>query len=528
MELTVVDESGPGLRRFARVVVDGPIVGRRDLGTLVVARPPAWRYRLRDRAGAPIEGAEFIAVCDGERRGERERRTQSEGELGTIDPDADELLVTAAGFEPQFVALAGRDPAVVLDLVLERSRRVTVAIAPLRADARSAAAGDARSESWNVELVAPRSPFSAAALRSIGEWANSAGFSLTEWKDGAAGLRLLLHCDAARPFELEGLLPGVLFDLTLRDPLGERCGALLGVAATDEPREVVLVQQLPLRPLVATIVDEAGQPIEGAWLDVRAGDDAESGRCGGSSDAQGRVTTPAFAAIRGDVSVGAHGFVSTTWRDVALPAAGEERSFVLPRAVALAIELIDSAGEPIAPALREEVEAWVVVADQATSAAESIAAELDHHGNLLVPGLPHVAATVHLRFAGAEQQQPFDPHQPTVRFTLPATGQVVVRYDLPLPAAESAGRPLLAMTLEPLAGAAGVAGRPVSDTVLRFDPPQRTGSQYFPAVLPGRYRVVLRFGPADADHPLEALEREPTAVEVNVVAGEQSEVTVDR
>lgn len=530
--LTVRCEEGPNRQRFVRLPLEGPIVGRRHLGTLVVAPPPAWRYRLRDRAGAPIAGATFAAARDGEVLEGADRRSEPEGELDSIDPSADELLVTAAGFEPLCVALAGRDPALPLDLELERTLTLTVAIEPLP--------GVAPAAPWSVALVANPTPFTESALRALAHGLGLRHASLVDFELGADGLRLQLHPLDDRPFELSGWRAGAPFDLLLLDPLGLECGALRGVTVDEARTGVTLKQALPLRPFAAEVVDEAGQPIANATLELRHPATADRAACTSVSDGDGRARCPPIAADRVDVSIDAAGFVSRTWREVASAPDGAPLRFTLERALTLEIELVTADGTPLANALREEVEAWVMPRDAAPGSGRPgglapgddavHVAELTAERALVVRGVPRAPATIHLRFAGSEQTQPFEPTRPRARFTLPATGAVVVRYDLPLPEAERSGRPLLALSLEPVPAGelASRAGGVVTERVLRFDPPRRAGTLTFPAVVPGRYRLVLHWGRGNEELPIDALEREPTAVEIDVVAGESTAATLAR
>lgn len=506
LEITLVDETVPERRRFAHRRVAEPIIGRYDFGTIVLERAPVWRYRLRDATGAPVPGAAFAAIVNGERHGELERVGVADGDLATMDPAADELLVAADGFKPCFIPLAGHPSDRLLDIVLDRTNELVLLI-------------QSELGSERIALTAARMPFDAATLRSI--WFQAIprfAFELVESSDSPDGWHGEITCWTDRPPRLQGLIPGIAIDFTLLDPLGAACGATCVVLGAEEERVVALERTLPLRPLIARVVDEQGEPIEGAWIGVRAGEDPDLGTCSASSDASGRVETPRFAAQRVVVTATAREFAMRTWRDVGVPPDGSEVRLELARGWRLAIEFAGSDGAPLPPRFRESVEASTIPVGRSARDGERFDAEWTSDGALCFDGLPRAPCDLNIEFAGRHFEQRVEPPTERVLIELPATGRAVVNWELPISVEGPRHRELAAITLEPLAPLEG--DREITLEVTRFDPRRRAGALEFQALLPGRYRIVLRFG--------DSLERDPTDAELEIQADTTAEVSITR
>ncbi len=522
VELRLCDAIGPSPTRFARVTVDEPLTGRRDLGTIVARPAPGWRYRLRDRDGAPIRGARFLALEGHDPRGAPLLTGRSEGTLDGVDPAATELFVAAEGFLPLFVGLAGRSPSSTLDLLLDRANELAISFAAPPAGTQPA--------SIRVELAADRLPFEPSSERALIDGLLPAGFgNLTESAGGADGWRGELELDRGAVARLAGLLSGLTVRLTALDPLGTPWARASVALAATEQRTVVLEPHLALRPFVARVVDADGRPVAGARVTVRAVGADEPGGWGGTSDEHGLITAPHLACERVTVTAQAAGCADAEWRDLPVAASSTPVLLELPRGFDLTVAVVDAVGAPLTADQLESIEATCQPTTTHLPSPTRFDAELTSDGTLLFRGLPRGECRLNVRFAGHVHEELVATPTDLRTITLPPTGDVVVRYDLPLPDEERAGRVLVAVELESMDD----SGARVAVDAPRFDPPRRRGAVRFPAVLPGRYQVVLRVADealldADWERAFREAREELTNVLLNATASATCEVEVRR
>jgi len=513
---TFVDDGASGARRVAQLAIEAPLHGVRDLGVVVLARPAARRYRLRARDGEPIERATFALLADGERRGDAIEIAAAEGDFAIDDPLADEMLVVAAGFAPLAVALAGRDADEPFELVLDRANELSIEVR----------APDVEPRHVRLELTATRSPFDRPArIASLSQLGRPDTFDLVDLEESDHSFRCAIDFDSSHRPRFAALEPGVALRLRFMDDLGAVWHEETVALGAEEERAVVIDWTTPLRGFAARVVDETGQPLQGAIVAVRLGSDLDAGTCSASCDATGLAVTAPFAAERVWVTVEQNGFETFEARDVAVRSSDDPLPVVLRRAWPLQLELRRADGVALERAALESIEAWI------ERDGRRFDAFVRDDGRALFRDLARARARLHVLFAGRAIEQEVAPPQELAVVLLPATGRVVVRYDLPLPDEQRRGRTLRAITLEPLADPADAAAPPrgaelSTDTTL-FDPPRRAGAVEFPSVLPGRYRIVLRWD--DERTPSRgSLERDPTEVEVVVVADGSIEANVAR
>jgi hypothetical protein len=521
IEATFSDDGASGSRRVVQLAIEAPLHGVRDLGDVVLARPAARRYRIRARDGEPIEQATFALLADGELRGDAIDVAAAEGEFAIDDPLADELLVVAEGFAPLSVPLARRRADEPFDLLLDRANALSIDVRVPEAEPRRV----------RLELTAARAPFDRAArvacLFGLGA---PRPFDLVGLDESVDGFRCAIAFDSNRRPRFAALDPGVPLRLRFLDALGAVWHETVVALGEEEERALAVEWATPLHGFAARVVDEAGAPLQGAEVAARLGGDLDAGECRANADATGLAVTPPFTAERVWVTAIMNGFESFEGRDLAVRSCDDPLPIVLRREWPLQVELRRADGVAPDRAALESVEASI------ERDGRRFDAFLRDDGRAIFDALPRAPARLRVAFAGRVLEQRVAPPQELAVVELPATGRVVIRYDLPLPDEQRRGRLLRAILLEPTGplatpteSGASVAGAAVTTDTTLFDPPRRAGAVEFPAVLPGRYRVVLQWGPHDdaTDAPTTNA-RDMTDVELDVTADTETEALVER
>jgi len=498
---------------FAHRTVAQRTPGVIDLGDVALEPGLTFRYRMRDDSEAAVDKA-LVAERTGGRSGPLSWAEGADGTVGPYAPWIDELVVTADDLEPLVVPLAGRSDGDLLDLVFTRGSVLVV---------RFRRPTDEPPSQLVLELAAEQPLVSEMHRRAIES--DRGAFQRDE--GGSSSTALWRTEFPNRPgddlWRIHGILPGVRFRIRLLDwTRAPRCEHWLELASR-ERREIALTPYATARPLAIEVVDAESQPVAEAHVEVRCRPDREAYYDSATTDQHGIASfdPSALQIVWVDVRP-QQGFASRQSVPISLPETGGTMRVVVERAWTFEVE-------PGPSQLGLDEFPWVEGhgGDDVWTASWSDEA-------WRFSELPALPCTVCVRHAGRVLSQAVAPPAKRIRFDLPATGQVVVRYDLPLPDAQLRGRLLRGVTLVPIDEPTSVACEVSSEATL-WEPPRRGGAVEFRAVLPGRYRVVLRWDDErpslrmdddEEERPLEVTERDETAVELVVTAGETTEALV--
>ena len=493
---------------FARRTIVRRTPGVIELGDIELETGPTFRFRMHDDSGAAVDKALVSERRDGRSGPFSSWAEGPDGTIGPYAPWVDELVFRPDDLEPLVVPIAGRGDGDLLDLVFTRGSELVV---------RFRRPDDEPPSDLVLELAAEQPLFSDD--RAVqGDEGGSA--STTLWRVVIGRTR------GDDPCHVDGILPGVRFRVRLLDWIGApRCEQWLELAAR-ERREITLTPDAIAKPVRIAIVDAENRPVAEADVEVRNQPDRDARYEREETDHHGIASfgPSAFQVMWVDVD--------PPWRyaprrlvPITLPKDGSAVRLVVERAWKLQVE-------PGPSQLELDELPWVVGHESDASWMAWPATEDAWHFRA-IPPLP---CTVCLRYAGRVFSLPVAPPTERLRFELPAVGQVVVRYDLPLPDALLRGRLLRGVTLVPIDEPTTLACEVSAEATL-WEPPRREGAVEFRAVLPGRYRVVLRWDEErpglhldddEEERPLEKTERDETEAELVVKASETTEASVRR
>lgn len=515
----------------ATTTVDGPISGTLDLGPIELTSAQLWKYRLRDAAGQPIAPSTWIE----DRRETEDDRwhhlEDADGELGPVAHDLDALVVTAPGFEPHVVALSGRTPGEPLDVVLQPSTQLIVRC--------ERPAGEAQS-SLVLELTAEQPPFAEARLQALRSSAFAAEIAAPAAVEPIGWRYTDERSDeTTSEWSIDGLLPGTRARVRLLDTIGT-VRAEAQIQAQAAGRQLIeLAIDRPTRALRVQVVDGAGAPIRGNLVllaSIDAADD-EWNEAQVTSD-EGWVEFQPIAADEVRLAI----------REAPSTELQRGRRFEVSRdGEPLRIELTEASASADRWALEvivrepHDADYCTAVVEQGGVDVDSADASGEHVGEHMLFhyhfDLERAPARVRYEFAGRLFTFDVAPPQSQLRFDLPSTSRVTLHYDLPLAEEQQRGRLLFGVTLQPLdaAGTGMQDGASVSHELSVAatlpEPLVRAGSIAFPFVLPGRYRVLLRWcedGDSREAHDFSGLESEATATVLEVSEGAALEALLTR
>jgi RNA polymerase sigma factor (sigma-70 family) len=480
--------------------LEGPFEGLRDLGEVRLPAERVVALRVVGSDDRPIREVRGRMVG----LGGEDRKFEGDGAALTLRAPRlySRALVGAFGWLPAEVELPDSAPPEAPFVVrLEKASELSIVV-------RRPAADD--STPCDLELSARGELFAPTMTASGGFGAAVGGtiVSIETDDDGESFVRI----SPARDVRIFGLLTGVPVRVRMRGPTGHVAFERSIVLAADAPSEVVVPVVDAVRRFRARVVDAAGDAVAGANVTLSAlAPDPRYGTLATTSSRDGRVALDAFLDDEVRVTVTGRGFVPLVLPRVRSATDGP-LVLRLARAWRLRAEVVDAAGRA--------VEVFRVTASRDGADSPPSDAWPDGPGRFRFEDLAPARAVVRLEFAGRVFEQAVEPPAEVARFVVPDAGGAIVRYDLPLPDAERAGRVLGALELRATTdGAASV----VADTQ-RFDPPRREGVVEFPAVLPGAYEIVLVWRDADG----REVAREPTGDTLTVVAGATSECRIPR
>ncbi len=471
--------------------VDGARV--RDVGDVVLPASARIALRLRDAAGAPIEGGRAVRP-DGFNFPVQGLKSDGAGRLEiSIDRFPSEVVVGAAGFHDQIVDIAG-GTASPIEVTLVRGGHLDVDVR------RRDGAPERR---VTLELLGPRKAFESERL-GIARFLAS-GFSTTP-RDG----KLSGEPDADGRLTFAGLVENSTYTVTASDSFGAVL-ATQEVTLTAESRPTALLTvALGSRKFACRVFDAKGVARKDA--SIRLSNPSFGGPYGLIGSGVNLTANDDGVYRASDISL------DTVDLDVACPGCGrlfhagidltgddEIRDIHLSDPRTVVFEVVDPAGASVA---FEQFEASF----EGRPLGSGVTVKR-REGKATVSGISAGKLKVRLRVARTDYDFEFDTSQPTRRIVLTNPGRVLVHVDPPVDR-EPGARWMIELVPEQ-------GGARYSDLVARraSDP---TDQLQFGSVLPGRYTARLVHLVANV-----SLGSSPPMT-VDVESGKQAEVSVKR
>ncbi|HTE05807.1 MAG TPA: carboxypeptidase-like regulatory domain-containing protein [Planctomycetota bacterium] len=355
-ELIVTHPRGLGLRRLAPGAEDVARGG--DLGDIELLLARAVPILVLDDGSRPVPGAVAVTNDVMEQRSER---TDARGrallpavllDTPTIGVWAHRFFGASAELPPADVVLDEEHPLVV---VLQRCPSLDVVVtdasgAPQPELLAVLGAQQALFADLTTDLLPGRMrPFAPAAmLAEVGASHLGETRWTCNWQDGAPTVSgsLSFDLDAGGRASISDLLPGVPFDLSVKDSTGALAwGPLTLTLQPGEVREVQAVLAHAPVDFVVHVADAEGAPLPGAYVEV-VWDGKDRGSAP-STDARGLVTLHRVHADMLTLVVDKPDYVTRRLQDVAVARGGRPLEVVLEPGVQVHVLVRDAYGRPV-------------------------------------------------------------------------------------------------------------------------------------------------------------------------------------
>ncbi len=396
-----------------------------DLGDVPLVSTWDVAFVVRRPDGSPVPGA--IAVVDGSADAESEPTAE----------DGAGLLVGLTPGASTFTVWADRAQAVVVDLPRAPGPPVEVVVQPCPClQVGLVLPDDAGSEGRPADATRDETAASPSPLRLVvaaeqrlfepedgfgpGSARERVGgfrvtYSMTRNDGERMSGRVVMPLSLDEPLVLSCLEAGVPFELSVHDALDAVLWGPRGYVATSGVQTVRIELAASPRSVTVRVLDEAGQPVEGAQVQL-FGDKSGPGV---RSDRAGEAVFAAVMAARLGVMARAPGFAPLRVEDLVVPEHGVIE-VVLPVARRVTLRIQDQAGRPASA-----VDVEVTLSGDRDGNARAIG---EDRSEWLIDGLPPEEITIHAGVGGREFELVHDARVPDALIVVPAFGSLRVRW----------------------------------------------------------------------------------------------------
>jgi RNA polymerase sigma-70 factor (ECF subfamily) len=470
-------------------------LGPWEVGDLELAVVRDRIFEAKDLAGAPIAGAAALAV-DGSAGTCERTDSHGRGLLREVSPEVTRVRVAALGFTSVEAAVPA-DPTAPVGVRLAPANRLDVLLrspsGEVPADLKVAI--EAEAAFFGGESRYPdRAHVAAGAARST----HGSRF-------GPRGGTLVFDTTQPGRWVFCDLRADVSLMLQVQDRYGTvlHREAVPPLAASEQRALEVWVDPQP-RVFAGRVLDTEGRPVVGASVLLKV---AEGRGDGAPTDGEGRFRFEGFHASEVDVRVEKPGFVASTFERHPVPADGSEVEFRLSEGRSVRVRVEDERGRPVS--------AQVGVAGVDGAGARPILVE---KGVYECSNLPEAEVELLVQVGGRTYRQVHPATLSEARVVVPVHGEVEVEVRAPVDLSEEGQEYVI---LRPWEG----SGEEELKAPVETD--AGLARARFEAVLPGRYRALVRAwrrtGPG-SEHGWVDLSG---VVPVTVRAAEVSRVTIE-